>query len=118
MVGTTDPKQTPKRRWRVVRMRGVQVHGAAAEQAIAGKLRAIASEIEKISDKEANCQRLMGVPGIGPRTADMLLRARREQYLKQYRDDYIAYDPGSAPLQHHFGEEWGERYLQEFLFGA
>jgi hypothetical protein len=49
---------------------------------------------------------------------DPALRARREQYLKQYRDDYIAYDPGSAPLQHHFGEEWGERYLQEFLFGA
>jgi hypothetical protein len=49
---------------------------------------------------------------------DPALRARREQYLKQYRDDYITYDPGSAPLQHHFGEEWGERYLQEFLFGA
>jgi len=49
---------------------------------------------------------------------DPALRARREQYLKEYRDDYIAYDPGSAPLQHHFGEEWGERYLQEFLFGA
>jgi len=49
---------------------------------------------------------------------DQVLRARREQYLKQYRDDYITYDPGSAPLQHHFGEEWGERYLQEFLFGA
>jgi hypothetical protein len=53
----------------------------------------------------------------GPLT-DPALRARREQYLKQYRDDYITYDPGSAPLQHHFGEEWGERYLQEFLFGA
>ena len=26
----------------------------------------IASEIEKISEKEANCQRLMSVPGIGP----------------------------------------------------
>ena len=49
---------------------------------------------------------------------DPALRARREQYLKQYRDDYITYDPGSAPLQHHFGEEWGKRYLQEFLFGA
>jgi hypothetical protein len=49
---------------------------------------------------------------------DPAMRARRKQYLKEYRDDYIAYDPGSAPLQHHFGEEWGERYLQEFLFGA
>jgi hypothetical protein len=49
---------------------------------------------------------------------DPALHARREQYLKQYRDDYITYDPGSAPLQHHFGEEWGERYLREFLFGA
>jgi len=49
---------------------------------------------------------------------DPALRARREQYLKQYRDDYITYDPGSAPLQHHFGAEWGERYLREFLFGA
>jgi transposase len=25
-----------------------------------------ASEIEKISEKESNCQRLMSVPGIGP----------------------------------------------------
>ncbi len=49
---------------------------------------------------------------------DPALRARREQYLQQYRADYITYDPGSAPLQHHFGEEWGERYLREFLFGA
>jgi hypothetical protein len=49
---------------------------------------------------------------------DPAMRARREQYLVEYRDDYIAYDPGSAPLQHHFGEEWGERYLREFLFGA
>src|SRR4029079_3383274 len=30
------------------------------------RIDAVASEIEKISDKEANCQRLMGVPGIGP----------------------------------------------------
>ena len=49
---------------------------------------------------------------------DPALRVRREQYLKQYREDYIAYDPGSTPLQHHFGEEWGERYLREFLFGV
>ena len=49
---------------------------------------------------------------------DPAQRVRREQYLKQYREDYIAYDPGSTPLQHHFGEEWGERYLREFLFGV
>ena len=26
----------------------------------------IASDIEKMSEKEANCQRLMSVPGVGP----------------------------------------------------
>src|SRR3984885_7643495 len=30
------------------------------------RIETIASEIEKISEKEANCQRLMSVPGIGP----------------------------------------------------
>lgn len=30
------------------------------------RIEAIASEIEKISEKEANCQRLKSVPGIGP----------------------------------------------------
>jgi hypothetical protein len=49
---------------------------------------------------------------------DPSLRKRRDQYLEDYRYDYITYDPGSAPLQHHFGEEWGERYLKEFLFAG
>ncbi len=49
---------------------------------------------------------------------DATLRARRDEYLQQYRDDYIAYDPGSAPLQHHFGTAWSEQYLREFLFGT
>jgi len=49
---------------------------------------------------------------------DPAMRARRNEYLKDYQHDYITYDPGSAPLQHHFGEEWGERYLKEFLFAG
>lgn len=49
---------------------------------------------------------------------DAALRTRRDEYLKQYREDYITYDPGSTPLQHHFGLAWSERYLREFLFGA
>ena len=49
---------------------------------------------------------------------DPEMRLRRDTYIEKYREDYITKDPGSAPLQHYFGEKWGERYLREFLFGA
>jgi len=41
---------------------------------------------------------------------------QRNTYLARYCEDYTTKDPGSAPLQHHFGEEWSERYLKGFLF--
>ena len=42
--------------------------------------------------------------------------AMREKYLANYRDDYAYKDPGSSPLKSYFGEEWGERFMNEFLF--
>ncbi|HUT83840.1 MAG TPA: hypothetical protein VMX95_04250 [Thermodesulfobacteriota bacterium] len=43
--------------------------------------------------------------------------AQRDACMQKYRDDYTYKDPGSTPLKHHFGDEWGERYLKEFVFG-
>jgi hypothetical protein len=40
----------------------------------------------------------------------------RSSYMEKYTEDYTYKDPGSAPLQHHFGEEWSERFLKGFLF--
>jgi len=40
----------------------------------------------------------------------------RNHYMAKYMDEYTHKDPGSAPLKHHFGEEWGERYFKDFLF--
>ena len=48
--------------------------------------------------------------------ADPATLAAHEEYMKQYRYDYAYKDPGANPLKHHFGEEWGERYMSEFLF--
>jgi len=42
--------------------------------------------------------------------------ALREQYMEDYRYDYAYKDPGSSPLKSYFGEEWGERFMKEFLF--
>lgn len=42
--------------------------------------------------------------------------ALREKYLEDYRYDYAYKDPGSSPLKSYFGEEWGERFMKEFLF--
>jgi len=47
---------------------------------------------------------------------DQEILLRRDNYMERYRDDYTTKDPGSAPMKHHFGEEWGERYFREFLF--
>lgn len=42
----------------------------------------------------------------------------RNSYMEKYTEDYTYKDPGSAPLQHHFGEEWSERFLKGFLFAT
>ncbi len=47
---------------------------------------------------------------------DTAMLARRNEYLRQYRYDYAYKDPGSSPLKAHFGEEWGERFMKDFLF--
>lgn len=48
--------------------------------------------------------------------ADQEVLALREKYLEDYRYDYAYKDPGSSPLKSYFGEEWGERFMKEFLF--
>ena len=47
---------------------------------------------------------------------DQKLLAMREKYLEDYRYDYAYKDPGSSPLRSYFGEEWGKRFMSEFLF--
>ena len=47
---------------------------------------------------------------------DRELLAKKENYMKDYRQDYAYKDPGSSPLKSYFGEEWGERFMKEFLF--
>jgi 15,16-dihydrobiliverdin:ferredoxin oxidoreductase len=42
--------------------------------------------------------------------------AIREKYMRDYQHDYAYKDPGSSPLKSYFGEEWGERFMNEFLF--
>jgi 15,16-dihydrobiliverdin:ferredoxin oxidoreductase len=48
---------------------------------------------------------------------DNKLLAERNAYMERYRDDYTYKDPGSGPLKHYFGDDWGERYLKDFIFG-
>jgi len=47
---------------------------------------------------------------------DQEIILRRNNYMEKYRNDYTHKDPGSAPMKHHFGEDWGERYFKDFLF--
>ncbi len=47
---------------------------------------------------------------------DQKVLALREKYMEDYRYDYAYKDPGSSPLKSYFGEEWGERFMKEFLF--
>lgn len=37
-------------------------------------------------------------------------------FLEKYRYDYAYKDPGSNPLKSHFGQAWGERFMNRFLF--
>jgi 15,16-dihydrobiliverdin:ferredoxin oxidoreductase len=48
---------------------------------------------------------------------DQEMLDKRNAYMLKYQDEYTYKDPGSAPLKYHFGEEWGERYLKDFIFG-
>lgn len=47
---------------------------------------------------------------------DQEILAVRGKYMEDYRYDYAVKDPGSSPLKSYFGEEWGERFMNEFLF--
>lgn len=47
---------------------------------------------------------------------DQEMLAMKEKYMEDYRYDYAYKDPGSSPLKSYFGEEWGERFMNEFLF--
>ena len=42
--------------------------------------------------------------------------AERNTFMENYSRDFIKEDPGSAPLQSHYGEDWSEKFLKEFLF--
>ena len=53
-----------------------------------------------------------------PPLTDQETILERNNYMEKYCEDYILKDPGSAPLQNHFGEEWSERFLKEFLFAS
>ena len=44
------------------------------------------------------------------------MRDRRDKLIKNYIYDYVTNDPGGAPMKMHFGEDWTERYLKDFLF--
>jgi transposase len=45
------------------------------------RIEALAGEIDQIGEKEANCQRLMSVPGIGPHTIAVFFRANGRHSL-------------------------------------
>jgi 15,16-dihydrobiliverdin:ferredoxin oxidoreductase len=42
--------------------------------------------------------------------------SKKDRYMEKYRYDYAYKDPGSSPLKMHFGEDWGGRYMNDFLF--
>jgi len=44
------------------------------------------------------------------------MRDRRDKLIKNYIYDYVTNDPGGAPMKMHFGDDWTERYLKDFLF--
>jgi 15,16-dihydrobiliverdin:ferredoxin oxidoreductase len=42
--------------------------------------------------------------------------SQRDEFMERYVHDYVVNDPGAAPLKSHFGSDWAERYLKDFLF--
>jgi transposase len=89
------------------------------------RIDAIASEIEKISDKEANCQRLMGVPGIGPLISTAVVAAIGTGEAFERGRDFGAW-LGLVPRQHSTGgrsilgriSKRGSKYLRTLFIQA
>lgn len=89
------------------------------------RIDAIASEIEKISDKEANCQRLMGVPGIGPLISTAVVAAIGTGEAFERGRDFGAW-LGLVPRQYSTGgrsilgriSKRGSKYLRTLFIQA
>src|SRR3984893_11086486 len=85
----------------------------------------IASEIEKISEKEANCQRLMSVPGIGPLISTAVVAAIGTGEAFERGRDFGAW-LGLVPRQYSTGgrsvlgrlSQRGRKYLRTPLIQA
>ncbi len=59
------------------------------------------------------CELVKGAEPIG----DPKRKAKRDEYMQNYRRDFVANDPGSGPIKSMFGEEWGEAFMRDFVFG-
>ena len=89
------------------------------------RIDAIASEIEKISDKEANCQRLMVVPGIGPLISTAVVAAIGTGEAFERGRDFVAW-LGLVPRQFSTGgrsilgriSKRGSKYLRTLFIQA
>ena len=89
------------------------------------RIDAIASEIEKISDKEANCQRLMGVLGIGPLISTAVVAAIGTGEAFERGRDFGAW-LGLVPRQYSTGgrsilgriSKRGSKYLRTLFIQA
>src|ERR1700722_17952118 len=85
----------------------------------------IASEIEKISEKEANCQRLMSVPGIGPLISTAVVAAVGTGEAFERGRDFGAW-LGLVPRQYSTGgrsilgriSKRGSKYLRTLFIQA
>jgi len=85
----------------------------------------IASEIEKISEKEANCQRLMSVPGIGPLISTAVVAAIGAGEAFERGRDFGAW-LGLVPRQYSTGgrsilgriSKRGSKYLRTLFIQA
>jgi transposase len=85
----------------------------------------IASEIEKISEKEANCQRLMSVPGIGPLISTAVVAAIGTGEAFERGRDFGAW-LGLVPRQYSTGgrsilgriSKRGSKYLRTLFIQA
>ena len=85
----------------------------------------IASEIEKISEKEANCQRLMSIPGIGPLISTAVVAAVGAGEAFERGRDFGAW-LGLVPRQYSTGgrsilgriSKRGSKYLRTLFIQA
>src|ERR1700730_332459 len=89
------------------------------------RIETIASEIEKISEKEANCQRLMSVPGIGPLISTAVVAAIGAGEAFERGRDFGAW-LGLVPRQYSTGgrsilgriSKRGSKYLRTLFIQA